>query len=250
MSNLYTSDTFINKNIIYLFNTIIYEYDIKSAGINLAKFYNLLPAETIEKLLALPKQKRVVAEGVLKRENKEYNEASKKAFQDIRKLFLDTNALEESDIVSIKKDAFFVTKKLDALKFKNVVFVEKNKYTSYIRLGHNEFYYSPEKLDIKGLNDSLIELHKEGIIQLIITFFDTMETKDKRSQLTFMRKIMTDYKFLNLPIDFYREFNMTSKFNCKEDGLTYEEYWDDKKEDLDIMYNLQNIIIPLSKIAL
>ena len=75
MSDLYKKTSWTNPNIIYLFNSTIYEYDIKSAGLSISKFFNLLPEETIEKLEAMPKHKRVVAEGKLQIKDKEYRDA-------------------------------------------------------------------------------------------------------------------------------------------------------------------------------
>ena len=34
MSELYEKDTYLNPNIIYLFNKFIYEYDMRNAGFN------------------------------------------------------------------------------------------------------------------------------------------------------------------------------------------------------------------------
>ena len=248
--NLWNKTTWTNPNIIYLFNTTIYEYDIKSAGLSISKMYHLLPEETIQKIESLPKNKRVVMEGKLQRDNKEYRNALAEGFKNVRKLFIESNGLSEDDIISIKKDAIFVSRKVRFTSFDCVKFVTKNKYTSYINTHGIEYYYSENALDIKGISDQLINLHEDGMLKFIINFFNKMETKSKKEVLRYVRNTFTDYKQYKLPVEYYREFNAMSKYNVTTEELMWDEWWDDRKDELDIMYNIQNVFVPFTKIAI
>ena len=62
-NNFEEKTNFTNKNIMYLFNRTIYEYDIHSADINLCIYYGLLPKDMIEKISKMDKIRRVVKIG-------------------------------------------------------------------------------------------------------------------------------------------------------------------------------------------
>jgi len=124
-SNFNEKSNYTNQNILYLFNRLIYEYDIHSADINLCRYYNILPKETIEKISNLDKMRRVVKIGKLQKE-KEFRDKLKKAFEDIRKEFYDSNKLDINDILAVKKDAIFTTTSCGSVVFGPVEFQVKN----------------------------------------------------------------------------------------------------------------------------
>lgn len=239
-----------NPTIIYLFNDTIFEYDIKSAGTSISEYYKLLPKETLDTLKNAKKEKRVVMEGNLQRDNKEYRDRLNEGFKNIRKLFIESNGLTEDDIISIKKDAIFVTRKVRFTKFDCVHFVKKNQYSSYINTHGKEYYYSKDVLDIKGISDEAAELHKEGMLRFIIEYFYKAENKDKKTLLKYISDTFTKYKMLELPVEYYREFDFNSSYNVTTDDSEWKEWWDDRKDELDIMYNIENIFIPFTKIAM
>ena len=170
---LYKSDTFINDNIFYLFNKTIYEFDMKSAGYNLSRAYKLLPDEKLIELGRYKKDRRTIEIGNLQRADSEYKESLKKAFEEARRMFFESNNLQADEIISIKKDAIFTTRYCDNQKFLDYIeFRPKNEYSSYIRLNKKiELYYSWDKLDIKGLGYDTIEYHKDYMISFIKLFF-------------------------------------------------------------------------------
>ena len=104
MAELWKNDTFINPNIVYTFNKEIIEYDLKEAGFSLTKEYNLLDKKTIEKLDKYRKDKRKIELGLIQRNDKVYRDCLKEVFKEARRLFIEHNELEPSDIISIKKD--------------------------------------------------------------------------------------------------------------------------------------------------
>ena len=110
MKSLYEKTLYLNKDIDYLFNCEIREYDMQEAGFNLCKEFKLLPDKTIQYLNTLDKNQRHIQIGVYQK-NKEFANKLKEAFILARKRFFEANELDDTDILAIKKDAIFVIKK-------------------------------------------------------------------------------------------------------------------------------------------
>ena len=248
-NNFEEKTNFTNKNILYLFNRTIYEYDIHSADINLCIYYKLLPQDKIDAILKLDKTRRVVKIGNMQKD-KEFREKLKDAFSNIRKEFYEANDLDITDIIAVKKDAIFTTTQCEATKFGNVEFQPKHMYSSFIQIRNLEFYYNNERCDVKGIDDTYLKYHENGMLKLVKMFFKKMETGTIQDTLIYLNRMSTSYKFRELPLDFYREFNVESKYTLIGTDDRYDEFWEDRKEELDISYNFINIIIPLVKIAL
>ena len=250
-SKLWKNDSFINQNIPYLFNQEIIEYDMKEAGFSLTKEFQLLDKKIIEKLEKYKKDKRKVELGKIQRDDKDYRDNLKQAFAYARKLFIESNDLEDHDIISIKKDALFIHKKCKNQQFGNhIIFRPKNIYTSYIQLPKKmEFYYNYEKLDVKGMNDENIALHEDYMIKFIKSFFLKMETESEEDVIKFTRRFIDKYKRKELEVGYYRTFDYRSIIEVTtEDDVLYKDYWEDKKEDIDISYNYMNILLKLIQI--
>lgn len=252
-NEIWKHDTFNNHNIVFTFNKEIIEYDLKEAGFSLTKEYNLLDKNTIKVLEKYKKDKRKIELGLIQRDNKEYRESLKEVFKEARRKFIEYNELEQQEIISIKKDAIFTTRKCKYKEFgKNLLFRPKNYYTSYIRLSKNlEFYYSPNKLDIKGMNDENKKLHEEYMISFINLFFRKMETTTQEATIEFCRRFISKYKRKELEVGYYRTFNSNSHYILNDgSGDTFNEYWEEDKDDLDISYNFHNILLKLIQIPL
>lgn len=224
--------TWLNENIEYLFNEDIYEYDMSDAGMSLIKEFKLLPAKKIEELSRLEKEKRHIAVGCLQRDDGIFSSSLLQKFVEIRKVFLQTNELEDDEIISVKKDAFFVTRKCHRVNFGKVKFSVKNQYSSYLRFTKNkniEVYYHND-VDIKGLGQLAINRHRIYWIYFLRQYIAKMENKDP-SIKHFMKRFISDYKSGKLDEEYYIEFNNLSK-------------------DYNPLFNLQNILVPLTQIVL
>ena len=251
-STLYNQDLFLNDNIFYLFNKSIYEYDMKNAGFNLTKAYKLLPVSKIEELGRMKKDRRTIEIGKIQRKDDSYKIKLIQAFKEARRMFFEMNELENSDIISIKKDAIFTTKKCNFQKFLEYIeFREKNYYTSYIRLNRKvELYYSERQMDIKGLGKDTIEYHKDYIIHFLHLYFKKMECDEKSNVLDFIRKFIDKYKRRELALGYYRRFDRDPYYQVLNDANKYYEYWEENKDEIDISYNFFEVLIKLAKIPL
>lgn len=246
--DLYTADIdyIISKNII--------EYDMKNAGYNLIKFFNLLPDDKIDYLNSLNKYNRTIQIGLYSRDDKKFASELTKSFSKLRKIFFDENNLENKNILSIKKDAIFVIgKECKKTKFKNIEFVKKNKYTSYHRFDNIEMYYRSlnNSLDIKGINNELL-YQNEDFLSFLKKAFYLIETDNDKQFISFMKKFIKKYKERNLDINFYRELSPDSVFVLNENVIGSSDYLkigisnsNIKIEDLDISYNYKKYILPL-----
>lgn len=251
-NTLYKSDTFINDNIFYLFNKTIYEYDMKEAGFSLSKAYKLLSSTKIEELSRMKKDRRKIELGNIQRADDTYKERLKQAFEEARRMFFEANELQMDDIISIKKDAIFTTRHCEFQQFlDHIEFRPKNEYSSYIRLNKKiEMYYNQTNLDIKGLGDDAINYHKDYMINFINLYFNKMETESVGTILGFMRRFIDRYKQRELPVGYYRRFDRDPRFDTYDDEIKYYEYWEEHKDDLDIRFNYNEVLIKLIKIPL
>jgi hypothetical protein len=251
-SNLWKKDNFINENIIYLFNKDIVEYDMKSAGLSLIQEFKLLPDSDIQKLKEVGKHQREIKIGKMQIKNEKLKNGLKDAFQAARQMFFELNKLENSDIISIKKDAIFTTKYCEYTKIgKYIDFRPKHNYSSYIRLDKRlEFYYSPSELSVKGIDDELLKYHQDYLLKFINLYFKKMETSDSPAVIEFTRNFIDKYKARELSLGYYRNFNIKSDFVIYNDDNRYMNYWEEDKDQVDISYNYFNILLKLIKIPL
>lgn len=250
-TDIYKRDSFKNPNIPYLFNKDIIEYDMKSAGFSLVREFKLLPVKTIQKLELMKNQQQKVEIGKLQRDDENFKKALAQSFEDARQLFFDVNDIDINEVLSIKKDAIFLNRRCKNTKLGDFIeFRPKNEYTSYIQLSNKlEFYYAPHQIEVKGISDEELEKHEEFMIKFICNFFRKMETSSDEEVIEFTKRFIDKYKRRKLEVGYYREFDFKSKFRTLY-GELFNEYWEENKDELDISYNFQNILIKLIQIPL
>ncbi|MCM1233263.1 MAG: hypothetical protein NC489_24360 [Ruminococcus flavefaciens] len=227
-----SNTTWLNPNIEYLFGDEIIEHDMKEAGFSLIKQYRLLPDEKIRELALLPKDERTIRIGMIQRDDKVFSQALLSKFAEMRKIFIETNHLTDDDIISVKKDAIFTVGTCRRIKFGGVEFVRKNTYSSYLRfplINNLEIYYSSDGMDIKGMGDSAVNRHRLYMYEFIRTMIGMIEDNSSRAK-RYLMKFVSDYKWHNLPDEYYLEFNSFSK-------------------SLNPIFNFQCIIVPFIQIV-
>lgn len=228
---LYSPDKSIwyNPNIEYLFNNEIIEYDLKDAGFNIIKEYKLLPVSEINRLESLCKGfNRHKEIGLLQRNDKEFSQKLLDKFTHIRELFIESNKLNDSNIISVKKDAFFIIGSVNNSKFGNLEFRSKNNYSSYLRfpsIQNLEIYYNNYDPSFKGIGDNAINKHRLYLYTFILDTIKMIENNSSSLKRK-MIKFISDYKYNLLDEEFYLEFN-------------------NRSNDLDKLFNYKNLIIPL-----
>jgi DNA polymerase III epsilon subunit-like protein len=134
---------------------------------NLAKKYGYLDDNKMRYLERLDRKRRHIQIGLYKRDDKEISKKENGALVEMRKWFFEQNGLQEEDILSIKRDAIFTLKRCHVTENDNIQFVEKNIYTSYYHLNNYEFFYNNELIHVKGIDDEMLELHKEYMLDFL-----------------------------------------------------------------------------------
>ena len=239
-----------NKDIDFLMNNKIIEYDIKSAGLSLAKEFKYLNNATINKLENMSKSERNRMMGIMKIKNKQLVKNENEALIEARKKFIKLNEIDIEDIISIKKDAIFVHKNCRELKFGEIEFVPKNVYSSYMMINNIEFYYNKNHLDIKGISDDLLKLHDGYMLSFFNKFMCLYEVGKTNELIDFLTGFVYKYKTRSLNKEYYREFNALSMFKLNNEtsfGTEYLiKYIDDENFDgVNIGYNFFKYLIPL-----
>lgn len=253
MGDLYKKELWINPNHSYLFNVTIIEYDMREAGYSLIKEYKLLPPEELINLSNLCKTDRTIRIGKLQRKDNSFAKELAACFVKARKLFFESNELEEDDIISIKKDAIFCKKLCSYTVFgRYIEFRQKNEYTSYIHLDKNlEFYYSAHRHSIKGIGKENEPKHEMYMTDILDRFCYKMETESSRSVLDYMKRFIDLYKKRMLEVGYYRTFDPRSEFIIVDDpDVVYDQVAESEVDDLDISYNYFNVLMKLIKIPL
>lgn len=224
---------YFNPNIEFIFNSIIYEYDIKDAGFNIIQEFMLLPIPKIRELQGYDKIKRHIEIGKLMRDDKQLSTNMSEKFILIRRKFIEANDITDSDIISVKKDAIFSIKECTKLHFNRIHFDIKNKYTSYIRYPNNnnlEIYYSTDKMDIKGMSDNTVNKHRLFMLQFIKSMIEMLEDKNSKIK-RYLYNFINKYKAFELSEEYYLEFNNMSK-------------------NINPLFNYQDIIIPFVQLVI
>lgn len=241
----YTTDA------MYIISRHIYEYDISKANINVLYYLGEIDKDYYERLKKLPKIKRQIEIGYLIKYTEGLDKRLKNGIKEFRRKLFEENNIQDIEVLSIKNDAIFVIgRKLQITKFGNVEFVEKNHYTTYVRLSkHLEIFFesntidSTISLDIKGISDLKLENHHLYMASFIADILYYMETNDIASGLSHISDFYNEYIERKLPIGYYRNFNAESNYIININGNRYSIDFcrDDMINSIDIGCNL-NII--------
>lgn len=242
-------------DIDYIISKKITEYDMKEAGWNLIQYYELLDTKRLSQLKSLSKRDRHIGIGIMCRDDRKFNKKLTKSFAMMRKKFFIENDISDDNILSIKKDAIYVIgKKCKYKKFKNIEFVEKNKYTSFHKFGRIEMYfdYTTNKLDVKGINDEKLVEHEKYILDVLKLIFRTIESQNHKLLVKIIKEFTMQYRERRLEPEYYRELNSDSIYTLdKEHNVSncylfgFENIDENMKNNINISYNYMTYILPI-----
>lgn len=255
-SKLYERHNYTNKSIDYLVGDEIIEYDIKSAGMNLCKQFGLLSEDKINLLESLSKKPRNIQLGLYQKADKTLVKRLNEKFVEARRLFFEANCIQDADVLSIKKDALFITKRCKHLTFGNIVFTPKNVYTSYCLLNGMEIYTNRKYCHLKGIDDKSLEPHREYMLDFFKNFFTLLETSTEQKTISYLKEFMFLYKTRELHVGYYRQLNRYSGYLIDDLQLhdSFSTVVDQVKqsdaERLNISYNYIKYLIPLISILI
>lgn len=246
-------------NIPYLISRYIREYDISKANINILLYYNYIDKDMYNLLYNMEKIDREVYVGKMIRLYPEAQDIISNGILEMRKLFIETNNIQESDILSIKNDAIYVIDKIaHTTKFGNVEFRSSNIYTSYIKLLKYEVYYcrdiinNIECIDVKGINDDTLIYHQNYMLSFICEVLNGLESGNLKDLFSYFDIFFNNYINNKLDLGYYREFNPQSRFITKQingNRYAFDNIGEEQRTIIDNSYNL-NILRELYRIML
>ena len=249
----YTAD------IDYLVSNYVREYDMSKANINILLHKGVIDKKDYDYYYSLDRDSRQRIIGIMIRDVPGVGETLKQGIIEAKKQFFDANDIQDFEVLSIKNDAVYLINKIARhTRFGNIEFKEKNLYTSYFKILKKEYYYyfnsitGEEKLDIKGITDDRLVLHKDYFMEFLLVVFNTLETGSIEEVLEIIQTFYSQYINLELDVRYYREFNSESLYNIQPISR-YSQFKaldipEDRKDMINISYN-QNLIMELYKIV-
>ena len=130
--SLSSKHNYLNKDIKYIKNGLIQEYDMKNGGISILYHKNILSQDDYDYLMNdLNKQERNITIGKWLKDNSDITPELMNGFKEARELFFEMNNIKDSEVLSIKKDAIFlIGKSIDIEQVnEDYLFRKKNEYT-------------------------------------------------------------------------------------------------------------------------
>lgn len=214
VSNLWVKTNYVNPQIDYLKNVSITEYDISSAGMNILYDLNMLTEDQFHTLQHMDKHKRVVTIGWLLKDPT-LNTALTYGFEQARKVFIEKNKLEDSHILSIKRDAFYLINKSSGIEGRiseHIEFRQQKTFSSFLQINKKEHYLeysraSGSSLLTKGYEAVTKARQKECWFQTLATLMtkDLLNTPKKDLYIDLLQ-LKDDFITYQLPLDYYRDF--------------------------------------------
>jgi len=226
--DMFSKTLWMNPDMQYVFRRNIVEYDMQSASLSVSRRFKLLPAEYIDQLDRMPKDKRTKQIGLKQKDDKVFSENMINGILQTRKEFIETNHLTEDTIITLHSDALmFIQKHVVTDNIGGVPFVRKNSWSSYIRYDRIEMFYSDGTIDYKGIPKNMLQQHTLGLNDYLLKIFRMIEDNDP-GIYDFIRKFQKQYLQDKLPEYYYIPFGKTSGY---------------KTENLKLLAFLANIIM-------
>lgn len=208
-----------NPNIQYVFHSNIVEYDMRAMSVSISEKYGLLDKETIQLLKLLPKEERTRKVGLIQRDDKAYSKRLIECELETRRKFLETNNIDESDVLSLHSDAciFKSTKKI-INNIEGVEFKHANTWSAYLNYRGIEMFYDNGVIDYKGIPKEMLGKHTLGMHKFLLTVFDKIENYDS-DILDFLAKFESKYLQYRLPDQYYAPFGKMGEYQMSNLAL-------------------------------
>ena len=235
-----------NSSYNIILNSFIHEYDLSKANINALYSRGVIDEVMYNNLYSTDKAIREKQVGLMIRRDQNIYKEIQNGIIDAKKQLIITNNIDLEDIVSIKNDAVFVMgKKLDNTKFGLMDFKLKNTYTMYIKINRYEFFYyynsynHEEKLDVKGISDDKLILHKNYFMDFLLALFNTLQVNGIEAAINILQNFSVLYINRELEPDYYKKFNSESDFDLIYQGRLWKSIYVSDISLLDIIHNYE-----------
>lgn len=234
----------------FLIDMPIHEYDITKANISILRDMNVLTEEQYQYYLTAPRMERQIAIGKMLG-RKGISDILAQGVSNAKRIFMERNNIQDNEIIAIRNDAIMVISDRhmildvsDRVKFRLSAI-----YRSFYKLFRSYYFYynfdlvtKTEVLDIKGLDDVAIELHRHYMLEFLNELFYTAQIEGVESAIKLLSVVYNDYINMKLDVNYYRELNSASRFRlkpefsmCKAVYMDFATEWD--KRYIDIQFN-------------
>ena len=198
------------QDIGLLKNKNIYEYDIVKANISVLLNRGQISSSLYDFLFKQPNLTRQIFVGNMERKNRQLIKEKAQGIEDAKRYLFESNNIQDYEILSIKNDAVFVTRELKYLEYNNAKFTLRNRYSLFVRVMRLQLFYldrigDNEVLHIKGIKDSILESHKDYMLDFVKELFFTFETEGVEETLVLLRTFYYNYMNRKLPVGYYKD---------------------------------------------
>lgn len=251
------SQFYTNKNIKYLINKYIAEYDIKRAGLYALKELGAISPETFDYWINQSKDKVSIFIGKYLSSNMA---KQNDLIVDIVNEFISTNEITPQNIISQKRDAIFTFNvRPSTMQIRGFEFVKKHEYTSYFKIDGYELYYSnrTNQLDIKGIDVRFVKNHPlMEYVKRIIQKYELLNQGfcTYAELYSLIYDIRKKYISFELPMGCYREIAYDNPYcfnNLRSNEICYFSNIptiDKESYQLIINHNFVKFIVPFINI--
>lgn len=261
MSSILWQKVNYSAKIEYIIDTIIREFDISKANISILRDANVLSEDQYQYLLLAPRMERQVYIGKLQGFNTEITDILKNGIINAKKIFMESNGIQDSEILYIRNDAIAIigNRYINNLKISDrVSFRESARYSSFYKFNAIDllYYYDhvthSEVLDVKGLGKAGTEVHKKFMLDFLCELFYRAQMEGVKQAITILQSFYNRYINRDLEVGYYRELNPQSYFKLDSRMSMYSSLYMDQtnegyKKFLDISYN-DNLLRHFAKI--
>lgn len=220
----------------------IVEYDIKSANITMLHKYKKINDQYFYYLSNLPKIDREKEIGNMIRVDSSVYDTIKYGIREAKVRLFNANDIKLSEIVRIANDAVYINRSYD---LKNIVFddvIFRIKSVNSVMMKLNSliifFYcdYDEFNIDIKGMSDEIMELHKDYLLSDLAQIIFLIEKVSIEEAMNYFNTLYDNYINMKLPKEYYRCFDSASLY--KHNKVNFYLSNIENIEDIDINYNL------------
>lgn len=253
---LYTKNNYLNKNLRYIKNTSIIEYDMESAGLNILTELGFFSKEYREELLSKDKLERNIIIGKLLKKDPSMVEALEDGFCEARKIFIEKNNITDHEILAIKRDAIYLLDRMTGIdgNISELIKIRpKHYYNTYINILGKEHYFntSTEEFDVKGYPKEIIEHHNNFLFKELKKCLTLDYINDKDNLFLYLASLKDNMVTFNLDKGYYLDIrhgqylirdilegNFVALPDISDDGKNITYYSNNLSFILDIIYSV------------
>ena len=223
----------------------IIEYDLEKANISILYSKGMIDKDKYDLLYNSPKMFREIMIGNMIKDNREIYECIKEGQKEARLFLVQKNNINERQIVRCANDAIFINSSYDLsylamddyIHFRpksvsNVMIQDMYKMLIFVTFLEN----GSLDINIKGMNPEKALIHQNYLCTEIARIIFMKERIGTRDAIKYLQDLIERYVNLELPKEFYIEFNAFSAFRIK--GTDYYTQEIDDLKNADISYNL------------